>query len=151
WHMRVGAMLVVGCVLACTTLAAACGSGDTSGGTTAGSGGGTASSSTGMSGPTYGGSACAACVGQACAGAKSACEGNHKCKVFLDCLEACPLSMDGSADPACVAKCPHTSDDLAAQEAEDAFETCRGYGAGAYCDACGNVPQSCPASSETQS
>jgi hypothetical protein len=100
---------------------------------TGGSGGSTAAAD-------YGDSACGTCVEKtACLSEYQACGSDPGCAAYLKCLNACPLSSIGNADPSCEKACPAVSDS-AGQTAQTAFLTCRTSGAGSMCTACGQIP-----------
>ena len=63
------------------------------------------------------------------------CDADPGCARYLACLDACPVSPTGDADPSCAAACSKgpSSSQPAVQELAD----CRTSGAGASCTACG--------------
>lgn len=104
---------------------------------------------------TFGGSACGACVTQACASAISTCGGNPECAAYLSCLDACGIGPDGNVDPTCAAACPKGSSSTGTQY-EQQLNTCRTTGPGAACSACGAdaggnpiIHQTCPTGTDT--
>jgi hypothetical protein len=109
-----------------------CGGGSTaSGGTAEGGSDGAAEAAAG-----FGAGACGQCVFVACQDAIRTCESDPDCSKYLGCVDTCPTTASGEADPACVATCPHTMSD-AGTLAEAQFDNCRLSGAGAMCPACG--------------
>src|SRR5262245_20736794 len=90
-------------------------------------------------GPTWGASACAACVGTGCRTELDACSRDPSCAAHLSCLRACPPGPKGDVDSACEAGCPAVSGS-SAEAALAALRSCRKTGAGAACAACGGAP-----------
>lgn len=91
--------------------AAGAGGGTAAGGSSAtagaaGAAGGGAGSGGATGGPLSSG-ACFQCASGACATEVSACSADGECKVYLDCIRACPASPDDPLAPeaTCFAKC----------------------------------------------
>lgn len=118
-------------VTSCTALA--CGSEETGAG---GAGEGGSSPQGAGGGSTWGDGACGTCVRDACATQIDACLADPECPSYLDCLDACPATEAGDADPACQASCPRGSG-TESLRAVAAIDACRDPGAGADCAACG--------------
>jgi len=84
---------------------------------------------------SFGGSACRACLGEACASAISGCLAEPGCADRIDCLDACPPASDGSVDRACAEGCPSPGG-TAETSAVSALDGCW---AQAACTACGQA------------
>lgn len=105
---------------------------------------------------SYGTSACGGCVKQSCSGEIGDCGGDPDCAKYLECLNACPLTANGDADPACERSCPRGTSSTAVA-AQGKLAACRATGGGASCASCGAVSggtgilhQTCMASTETK-
>ncbi|HLK39491.1 MAG TPA: hypothetical protein VKU41_22195 [Polyangiaceae bacterium] len=100
---------------------------------------------------------CGQCFRTGCGAEIASCNTDPDCAGYLSCLERCPQSSSGDADPACESACPRGASSSGAQ-AETAIAQCRsGPGCAAACgagatDAGGVDPlltQACPVTSET--
>jgi hypothetical protein len=142
--------------IAATLGALACTSDEGNGSGGAGDGGSSPQGAGGAA--TWGESGCGTCVRDACATQIDACLADPECPGYLQCLEACPVTDAGDADPACQAGCPRGTG-TESQRATAALDACRDPGPGAGCEACGipdraQVPdlpelqQSCPDSAD---
>jgi hypothetical protein len=94
------------------------------------------SSSSGAGGgqgePTWGESACGACVIDACSAERDACAADPGCAGHLDCVLGCPLAVD-DIDPACLDACPAPESGAGLSALND-FHGCR---SNAGCEVCG--------------
>lgn len=132
--------ILAGLLAATLALTAACGGGEGTGGE-GGSGPQSTSTASGTGGAaTYGDGACRACVATSCADEIDACKADPECPSFLSCLDACPLTQAGDADPGCLSLCP-TGSGTESKKAVTEINLCREKGAGAACAACGRTPQ----------
>ncbi len=105
-----------------------------------GGAGGAATGSGGAGPATWGDGDCGACVKDACATQVNGCLADPECPAYLECLEACPTTEAGDADPECQAACPRGTG-TESRRAAAALDACRDPGAGAACEACGTAPR----------
>jgi hypothetical protein len=131
---RMNHTALIGIVVALGSLSAsACGS-KTPPAVGSGGGGGAGGGAT-----DYGNSACGTCVEQtACLSQFNACAADSSCATYLKCLDACPISAVGTADPICENACP-TVGGSAGQAAQMEFVACRVSGPGTMCSGCGQL------------
>jgi hypothetical protein len=123
-----------GLLVAMASGALACSSAD--GGGSGGGGDGGSSPQGAGGGSTWGDGECATCVRDACATQVDACLADPECPAYLDCLDACPVSDTGDAEPACQAACPRGTGTESLRAAA-ALDACRDPGPGVGCEACG--------------
>jgi hypothetical protein len=85
---------------------------------------------------SYGASACASCLRDACAEPLDACKGEPDCTAWLECVDGCPVDPEGGVDASCEASCGDAPP-VAGAAVQAALEGCQERAA-ADCTDCGS-------------
>lgn len=83
----------------------------------------------------WGATTCAACTFTACDRERGDCRADPGCARNLDCIMACPSSVEAEPEPGCVARCP-LAQSSASETPRLALERCRTSGRATDCPTC---------------